>query len=407
MIHRRAVIAGLGAALLPIHRAWAEHAADPADWPQVLASARGQTVHFHAWAGETRINDYIAWAGKEVEARYGITLRHVKVSETAAVVGRVLAEKVANQRHDGSVDLVWINGANFAAMKRQGLLREKAWAEQLPAWRHVDVAGKPTVRMDFGVPVEGLQAPWGMAQLVFYRDTARVPQPPRSLAALLDWCRANPGRFTYPLPPDFLGVTFLKQALYTLAPDPRLLAAEATDAGFAAATQPLFAWLDSLHPLLWRRGQSFPANVAALRRLVGDGEIDIGFTFNPADPSSAIATGELPGSVRSFVLDGGTIGNTHFLAIPFNAAAPAAAMVVADFLLSPEAQARKQDPAVWGDPTVLSLAALTPADRARFTALDLGVATLKPDELGPMLAEPHPSWSTRLADAWSRRYGAR
>ena len=52
---------------------------------------------------------------------------------------------------------------------------------------------------------------------------------------------------------------------------------------------------------------------------------------------------------------GGTIGNTHFVAIPYNSSAKEGAQVVANFLLSPEAQARKLDPTVWGDPTVLGL----------------------------------------------------
>ena len=90
--------------------------------------------------------------------------------------------------------------------------------------------------------------------------------------------------------------------------------------------------------------------------------------FNPADASAAISAGRLPETVRTFVLEDGTIGNTHFVAIPFNAAHAAGAMVVADFLLSPEAQARKQDPRVWGDGTVLDLAALAPEDRAPLRA---------------------------------------
>jgi putative thiamine transport system substrate-binding protein len=115
--------------------------------------------------------------------------------------------------------------------------------------------------------------------------------------------------------------------------------------------------------------------------------------------------GELPSTVRSFVFPRGTLANTHFVAIPFNAAAKAGALVVADFLISPEAQAAKQDPRVWGDPTVLDLAALDAADRARFDALDLGVATLRPEALGPALPEPHPSWMERLEEAWKIRYG--
>ena len=378
---------------------------DPADWPAVLAEARGQTVYFHAWGGEPRINDYIAWAADEVAGRYGVRIVHVKVSDTAEVVSRVLTEKAAGRAQGGAVDLVWINGENFAAMKREGLLQEHGWADRLPNYRFVDVAGQPTVERDFTVPVEGLEAPWGMARLVFFHDTARLEDPPRSAAALAEWIAENPGRFTYPQPPDFIGTTFLKQLLVELAPTPAVLQEPATDAMFAAATAPLFAWLDAAHPNLWRSGRAFPRDYGNLRRLLADGEVDIAFAFNPADASSAIADGELPDTVRSFVFDQGTLGNTHFVAIPFNASAAAGAMVLADFLMSPEAQARKQDPAIWGDPTVLALDEVPPEDRARFAALDLGIATLPPEKLGPALPEPHPSWVERIEYEWARRYG--
>ena len=171
-------------------------------------------------------------------------------------------------------------------------------------------------------------------------------------------------------------------------------------------TAPLFAWLDELNPLLWRGGKTYPQNYPAMKQLLADNEVDIIFAFNPSEASSAIAAGELPDTVRSFTFPAGTLANTHFVAIPYNAAAKAGALVAADFLLSPEAQARKQDPKVWGDPTVLDLAKLDAADRARFDALDLGIATLKPDELGPAIDEPHPSWMERLETEWKRRYGA-
>ena len=76
-----------------------------------------------------------------------------------------------------------------------------------------------------------------------------------------------------------------------------------------------------------------------------------------------------------------------------------------DFLLSPEAQARKQDERIWGDPTVLDLDRLEPDDRARFDALERGPATLPPEALRPVLPEPHPSWMELLEEGWLRRYG--
>ena len=105
------------------------------------------------------------------------------------------------------------------------------------------------------------------------------------------------------------------------------------------------------------------------------------------------------------VLDGGTLGNASFVAIPYNANAKAGAMVLANFLMSPEAQARKQNPEILGTPTVLDVANLPEADRALFDAFELGVATLPPEALGEPLAEPHPSWMERIEQDWEARYG--
>jgi putative thiamine transport system substrate-binding protein len=379
---------------------------DPSDWNAVLAEARGQTVYFNAWGGSAQANDFIAWAGGRVSEDFGVTVEHVKLADTADAVSRVIAERAAGRDEGGAVDLIWINGPNFAAMKEQGLLFGP-WAEQLPNWSLTDPATNAALTADFTVPTNGLEAPWAMAQIVFWYDTARVSEPPRSMAELAAWAVANPGRFTFPQPPDFLGTTFLKQALVELAPDGAALAAPASDATYAEATAPLWSFLDALTPNLWRGGQAYPATGEALKPLLADGEIDLALSFSPGAASAAIANGELPDTVRTYVLDGGTIGNASFLAIPYNANAKAGAMVLANFLMSPEAQLRMQDPAHLGWGTVLSMAKLTPAEGQAFADLDLGPATLSPAELGPALPEPHPSWMTRVADDWQKRYGSR
>ena len=232
-----------------------------------------------------------------------------------------------------------------------------------------------------------------------------MPEPPASLDALLDWAAAHPGRFTYPAPPDFIGSTFLKHVLYAAVPDPDRLQQPVTAEAFDGLTGDVWKRLDRVGPHLWRGGRTYPVTGQALHQLLDDGEVDFSMAFNPAEASSLILAGRLRDTVRSFVLADGTIANTHFVAIPFNAAHREGAIVTAEFLLSPEAQARKQDVAVWGDATVLDLAALTPTDRARFQALDLGPATLPPDRLGKALPEPHPSWMVLLERRWAERYG--
>ncbi|PXW67517.1 putative thiamine transport system substrate-binding protein [Loktanella sp. PT4BL] len=376
---------------------------DVSNWDAVTAEAEGQTVFWNAWGGSTTTNDFIAWVGERVMEEYGVTLEHVKLTDTADAVTRVLSEKQAGEDDDGAIDMIWINGANFAAMKEADLLFGP-YAEALPNWALVDVEGK-TVQTDFTVPTEGFESPWAMAQVVFVHDTDDMPERLGSMQALLEWTQANPGRFSYPQPPDFLGTTFLKQVLVDILPDPSVLAAPATDENYEDITAPLWAYMDELTPNLWREGKAYPPTGTAMFPLIADGELDLSISFSPGAASTAIANNELPPSVRTFVLDKGTIGNASFVAVPYNSGSKAGAMVVANFLMSPEAQARAQDPAILGYGTVLNMDALSEDDRALFDALELGVATLTPAELGTVQDEPHPSWATRIADDWVTRYG--
>ena len=375
------------------------------DWDETLAAARGQTVYWNAWGGDPQINDYIAWVGEQLQERDGVEVVHVKLTDTAEAVARVVAEKAAGRSEGGAVDLIWINGENFAAMKAEDLLFGP-FVEQLPNIAHVDTAGKPTTLVDFTVATDGLEAPWGMAQFVFIYDGAEIDSPPRSIPTLLEWAQAHPGRFAYPAPPDFIGSTFLKHVLIELIADPAVLQRPVGEADFASVTAPLWQWLEEIRPHLWRQGATFPTSGPALHQLLDDREVDFSMAFNPAEASAAIAAGTLPDTVRTFILEAGTIGNTHFVAIPFNAAHQAGAMVLADFLMSPEAQAHKQDPRVWGDGTVLAVEKLPAAERARFEALPRGVATLAPEALVPVRPEPHPSWMVEIEAEWLRRFSS-
>lgn len=376
-----------------------------ADWPGILDRAKGQTVYFNAWAGDERSNTFIAWAGEELKRAHGVTINHVRLRDTAEAVTRVVAEKQAGRDKDGSVDLIWINGPNFLAMKQQGLLYGP-FAEALPNWRYVDTTKKRSNIVDFTVPVEGYAAPWRLAQVVYLYDSARTRREslPTSVPAMLGWAKANPGRLTHPTIGNFLGSTFLKQALYELAPNPEILDRAADDASFATVTAPLWAWYDALRPNLWRQGGEFPETGPAQRQLLVDGEIDFYISFNPAEAATGIANRQLPESARVFVLERGTIGNSSFVAIPYNAAHAEAAMVAANFLLDPATQARAQDPRQMGNFTVLDLDKLSAGQRALFARPGDMPALPTNAELGIVLPEPHPSWMMRIAAEWEKRY---
>ncbi|WP_368211251.1 ABC transporter substrate-binding protein [Aeromonas sp. s10] len=374
-------------AAVPLLLASPLHAND-ASWQQTLLAARGQTVYFNAWGGSPEINAYLVWARQEIARQYQVELVQVKVDDIAQSVSQLLAGKQAGKTSNGPIDLLWVNGENFKALKEQGLLGAP-FTDELPNMALVDTA--LPVSEDFTVPVEGLEAPWGIGQLNLMVDGDQVDAPPTSAAALLAWVKAHPGRFTYPKPPQFHGSSFLKQILLELTPDPAPLYREATDADFLRITAPLWAWLDQLHPALWRKGRLFPTGAAETRQLLDDGELAMTISFNPGEAQSSVQNGTLPPTVQAIAMEKGALTNSHFLAIPFNASARAGAKVVVNFLLSPAAQARKSDPAFWGDPSVLRQEALPGQTRPalRFKGV----------------AEPHPSWQTRLEAAWAERYG--
>ena len=374
-----------------------------ADWAQTLAEAKGQTVYFNAWGGDARTNAFIAWVGAQTEAQYGVKVEQVKLTDTAEAVTRVISEKAAGQDTGGSVDLIWINGPNFLAMKDQGLLHGPFVAD-LPKAKYLDLGAASAASVDFTVPVEGMESPWRLAKFVFSYDSAKVTDLPDTMAGFVDWAAAHQGRMTHPDPSNFMGATFLKQALIELAPDPSVLQQPVTEEAFAAATAPLWAWYDALRPNLWQGGATFPASGEVQQQMLSDGEVDIAMSFDPASTAAAIKEGNLPETARVFVPKAGSIGNISFVAIPYNAAHAAGAEVVANFLLEPATQAHMQDISVLGSFAVLDPARLDEAGKAGFAALPNAPALPALADLGPVLLEPHASWMTRLVEEWAKRY---
>ncbi|MFT2112551.1 ABC transporter substrate-binding protein [Marinomonas sp. 2405UD68-3] len=373
------------------------------DWQTTLNEAKGQTVNFNAWGGAENINDYIKWAGNNIKEKYGVTLKHVKLVDTADAIGRVLAEKAAGNVANGSIDLIWLNGENFRSLKDNNFLYGP-FSRDLPNYRYIDESSNKSLTLDFGTAVDGMESPWGKAQVIFIHDTETLPNPPKSMVGLLAYATENPGRVTYPEPPQFLGTTFLKQALYELIEDKDALANPVDRVDFNKLTQPLWLFLNKLHPVAWRSGTTFPSSSEEMIRLLDDQEIDIAFSFDTSAASVQINKGNLSESVRSYIFDQGTISNTHFLAIPYNATSTAGAQVVANYFLSPEAQLKKLDSSVWGDLTVLSYEKMEKENQALFDAQPRGVATLTLEELNNSVPEPHSSWVKALENEWRLRY---
>ncbi len=368
------------------------------DYPRIEQQARGGEVRFAMWGGDARINRWVdSYVVPELQQRYDIRLLRVS-TDAAQVVNRLLTERQAG-RDRGSIDLIWINGENFRRARREDLLFGP-YTHLIP---NLELTDPEEVSYDWGFPVDGYELPWGRGQFVFEYDSAIINQPPDSIEALDRWIRNNPGRFTYPQPPDFNGAAFIRHLFYYFSGGYRDYLDGFDKERYQQNSAALWDYLREIEPYLWRGGQTYPADKAQLDVLFENGEVDFNMSYTQSGAQGLIDAGRYPPSVRTFVLQRGTLTGIHFTAIPFNAPNKAAAMVVSNFLLSADAQYSKFVPQNWGDFTVLDLDRLSDAQRQRFLELDLGPATLPVDVLAQHSVPEIPAeYVDAMVEDWER-----
>jgi putative spermidine/putrescine transport system substrate-binding protein len=392
----------LGACAAPGAQAPAEPVGS---WSEIETEAQGQTVSLWMWGGDPQGNAYVDDVLAPAVREAGVTLRRVPVADTKDALNRILAERQAG-RTDGEVDLVWVNGDNFATGRQAGAWR-CGWSDALPNMRYTD-PDDPLLSEDFGTEVDGCESPWHKAQFTLVYDSAKIPDPPTTMAGVLDWAEQHPGRFTYPAPPDFTGSVFVRQLLYSVSGGYENVPAQFDQETFDALTPRLWDRLRELAPSLWRGGRTYPRDSVALDELFAQGQVDMTMTYGPATLTDLVAEGTFPATTRVLTLEEGTVGNASFLAIPSTSADHAGAMVVANLALSPAQQRAKADPRVWGQFTVLDETRLPSEERAAFDDLPRSPVVPPYAELAHN-ANPELSsaWVPALDEGWRRNVLAR
>lgn len=351
-------------------------------WSTIVEQAKGSEVRIFMWGGDEGINRYMdEKVAPRLKEEYDITLVRTPM-DIGDVLQKLSTEKKTQAK--GTIDIIWLNGENFKNAKTQGLLAEP-FVSKLPNFNDfVDGKGLD-VNYDFGTPTEGLEAPWGKVQFVFQYNSEKVPNPPKNFTELAQWIKANPGKFTYPEAEDFTGNAFLRHLLYETIGVEKLLDQGYNQDLVEAQGQPMWDYLKDIKPYLWRKGETYPQTLAQLDQLYSQGEVWMTMGYNEARAESFIKSGAFPATTKSFIMESGSIGNTHFLAIPFNSPNQAGAMVAINYLLSPEAQLAKMDPAFWGENTVLAHGKLPGEMQRSFESIDRGASVLSAEELHSVL----------------------
>ncbi|ARN78803.1 hypothetical protein BST97_12835 [Nonlabens spongiae] len=364
-----------------------------ASWQQIETEALGKTVNMMMWAGDPKINDYMKnYVAPAVKEKYDIDLE-ISSGQGNTIVQLLMTEMQAGK--DGNVDMMWINGETFYQLRQINGLHGP-FVDQLPNSQFVDL-DNPFIGKDFQEPIEGMEAPWGNVQMTLIYDSEKTDQLPQSREELLAFAKANPNKFTFDN--QFTGLTFMKALLIDIAGGEQALAGDFNEKKYGKYSKALWAYLRELKPYLWKKGETFPEDVAQMHQLFASGELLMTMSNNDAEVDNKINEGLFPESARAYVPEFGTIQNSHYLGIAKNAVDKAAAMAVINFMISPEAQLKKQNPEVWGDGTVLDLDKLPGDFKTKFQNIPARKYAPKRSEIQKnALQELAPEYMIRLAE---------
>lgn len=348
-----------------------------AQWDEIVAAAEGTTVTFYGWGGDENRNAWLnSTVADYVKENYDIELEVVGMN-IEDILTKLSGEK-QTETETGSIDMIWINGENFYSAKENGLLYG-SFTDQLPNMEAYIDTEDPETLNDFCMPIDGYEAPYAKAQMVMMYDSAQVSAPPASAEELLEFCKANPGKVTYPALPDFTGSAFVRNLIYEICGWQQFQDMEPDYDTVKAAIEPALDYLRELNPYLWNEGKTFPDSSTTVNSMFSDGELLLNMSYAPFSVASGIADGSYTDTARTFVFDKGTIGNTNYMGIAFNAPNKAGAMVVINAIISGEIQLSQYE--TLRELPVVDNDKLSEEELAAFNAVDLGEGVLTQEEL--------------------------
>lgn len=348
---------------------------DYSNWDEVVKNARGTTVIHSGYGGDDALNEWIMGPfTQHLKDKYDIKLDYVQNLDIST---QLLSEKQMGIEK-GTYDTVWINGQMFRTMKENKLLFGP-YNQYLPNFeKYIDVDAMDT-NYDFTYPIENYETPFSQAQLIFIRDTEITPEGFSNSKELLEFVKQYPGKITYPSSEHFTGAAFIRTIIYDICGYEQFMNMEENYDVVYEAVMPAMEFLKELNPYLWNEGKVFPSDLGQIDNMFINRELYLMMSYGNYDVGGNISKGIYTDTTKAFLIDNGTVGNTSYYAIPFNAPNKAGAMVLINEMLSIEMQVAKLD--IGEEPFVTDLSKLTKEDREKFDNVDLGINNVDADEM--------------------------
>lgn len=296
------------------------------------ATAQQQVTLNVVTAGDQNMLDYVTdYLGPMFQKSHpGVTVRAVGTGPGDAGSQKIY-EKLDAEKNNASwdIDVAVIHQKAAGDMVTKGML-----AKYVPDVPTGKLATTPSAKDALGTDVAGYVIPMFNSQTVIAYNTTMVKNPPKTYADLIDWVKANPGKFGYNgIKGGMSGVAFVVGWVYANSPDPKKLMDGPYDPNLKNTWAKVFADLAAFN----KNVVMTPGNAGTLDML-NRGEIAMGPVWVDMfyDWQN---DGKIPPTVKLTLIGPGMPGQPMYYVIPAKAANEKLAEDFIALATSPEVQA--------------------------------------------------------------------
>ncbi len=274
---------------------------------------------------------------------------------------------------------------NFSLAAQQAGLTEPVTVAEIPRISKVS----PTAM----AAVKSSAVPYRASSVLLAYDSTKVTDPPKTLADLLTWIKANPGKFTYNSPnTGGSGGNFVETVVDSKIPADALMKMQtAYDPSLASNFAPGLATLKDLTPSVYQK--TYPNGNQAVLDLLSKGEIEMAPVWSDQF-LSAQQSGQLDKKIKvSQISDPSLNGSPTYLAIIKSSTHVKAAQAFIDWVLLP-AQQSQIVTTIAGFPAI-PISDLPANVQGAFAGID--TQNLRPNLESKTSADLQKQWATTVA----------
>lgn len=136
-------------------------------------------------------------------------------------------------------------------------------------------------------------------------------------------------------------MTLLKAFLAELGGSPNSLDGSFDQQKYDTLSNQLWQWINENKQYFWKEGSTFPKEHSRMDQMFASGELLLSYGFAEGGIEEKVIQGLFPKTTRGYAWKNGTVLNSNYLGITYNAKNIAGALTVINFLLSPEAQLKR------------------------------------------------------------------